>query len=58
MRIFSITQSNAPPAHRLAVALLVPFLVMMAASMIISLFSNGFDLLYPLRVVAVAATLF
>jgi exosortase E/protease (VPEID-CTERM system) len=57
MRIFSVTPSHAPSAQRLAVALLVPFLVMMAASMVTSLFSSGFDLLYPLRIVVVAAAL-
>lgn len=42
----------------LAAALLVPLLVLMAASMVTSAFSSGFDWLYPLRVVAVGAALF
>jgi exosortase E/protease (VPEID-CTERM system) len=41
----------------LAAALLVPLLVLMAASMLTSASSGGFDVLYPLRVVAIALAL-
>lgn len=42
----------------LAVALLVPLLALMAASMVTSAFSSGFDKLYPLRVAIVFAVLY
>jgi CAAX prenyl protease-like protein len=41
-----------------ATACLLPFVVLMAVTMLTGAFTSGFDLLYPLRVVAVAATLF
>jgi exosortase E/protease (VPEID-CTERM system) len=40
-----------------AVALLVPFLVLMASMMVTAALSQGFDRFYPLRVLVVAATL-
>ena len=42
---------------QLASALLVPFLVLMAATMVTSALSSGFDALYPLRVLATGAAL-
>lgn len=39
-------------------ACLVPFVTLMAVTMLTQAFTSGFDLLYPLRVVAVAAVLF
>jgi exosortase E/protease (VPEID-CTERM system) len=48
-----VVKSSTP----LAVALLVPFLVLLAASMVVSALSSGFDLWYPLQVVAAAAFL-
>ncbi|MGZ4992151.1 MAG: exosortase E/protease, VPEID-CTERM system [Methylobacter sp.] len=50
---FSTIGSDSP----LAAALLVPLLVLMAASMLTSASSGAFDILYPLRVVAVALAL-
>ena len=41
----------------LAAALLTPFLVQMAALMVSSAFSSGFDLLYPIRIGVVTAVL-
>lgn len=61
MQFFSVANPDVPLEivdKPLAVAMLVPLLVLMAAAMLTSAFSSGFDLLYPLRVVAVAATLF
>jgi exosortase E/protease (VPEID-CTERM system) len=61
MRFFAITEPIFPVERSrkpLAVALLVPLLVMMAASMLTSAFSSGFDELYPLRVTAIAVVLY
>ena len=58
--IFSVIKPKAAVVrtHKsLAAALLVPFLVLMAISMLTSAFSSGFDWLYPLRFLAVAAVL-
>jgi len=41
-----------------ATACLVPFVALMAVTMLTQAFTSGFELLYPLRVVAVAAVLF
>jgi len=41
-----------------ATACLVPFVTLMAVTMLTQAFTSGFDLLYPLRVVAVAGVLF
>lgn len=60
MQFFTITNLDAPVVidnKPLAAALLVPLLVLMATSMVTSASSSGFDLLYPLRVVAVSAAL-
>ena len=46
------------PANLLAAALLVPLLVLMVTSMVTSASSSGFDVLYPLRVVAIAIVLY
>jgi exosortase E/protease (VPEID-CTERM system) len=54
MQFFTITKLEAPIdgiTRPLAPALLVPLLVMMAATMVTSAFSSGFDLLYPLRII-------
>jgi exosortase E/protease (VPEID-CTERM system) len=61
MQFFAITEPIFPVERTrkpLAVALLVPLLVMMAASMLTSAFSSGFDELYPLRVIAIAVVLY
>jgi exosortase E/protease (VPEID-CTERM system) len=61
MQFFAITEPIFPVKRTrkpLAVALLVPLLVLMAASMLTSAFSSGFDELYPLRVTAIAAVLY
>lgn len=52
--IFPVERTRKP----LAVALLIPLLVLMAASMLTSAFSSGFDELYPLRVTAIAVVLY
>lgn len=59
LSLFSVIQPNAVAGtHKsLAAALLVPFLVLMAVSMLTAAFSSGFDWLYPLRFLAVAAAL-
>ena len=60
MRFFTVTQPDFPvirASKPLAAALLVPLLVLMAASMLTSASSSGFDVLYPLRVVAIAIVL-
>jgi exosortase E/protease (VPEID-CTERM system) len=41
-----------------ATACLVPFIALMAVTLLTRAFTSGFDLFYPLRVVAVAAALF
>lgn len=50
----------AVPAGRLppVTSCLLPFIVLMAATMLTRAFTSGFDLLYPLRLIAVAVTLF
>jgi len=60
LQFFAATQPDVPvrTAKPLAAALLVPFLVLMAVSMVTSAFSSGFDTLYPLRVVAIAIALY
>lgn len=61
LRFFSVTKPDfrVVKAHKpLAAALLVPLLVLMAATMVTSAFSTGFDILYPLRVIAIAVMLF
>lgn len=60
MRFFSVSKpefSVVGTDKRLAAALLVPLLALMAASMLTSASSSGFDALYPLRVVAIALVL-
>jgi exosortase E/protease (VPEID-CTERM system) len=60
MQFFTVIKpelSIAGTSKSLAVAFLVPLLVLMAASMLTSASSGGFDVLYPLRVVAVALAL-
>jgi exosortase E/protease (VPEID-CTERM system) len=60
MQFFSVTNPGAPVVRTskpLATALLAPLLVSMATSMVTSAYSSGFDLLYPLRVMAIAAVL-
>ena len=57
---FTVTAARAPlvaNSGRLAAALIVPLLALMAASMVTSAASGGWDLLYPLRVLATAAAL-
>ncbi|HEY7773964.1 MAG TPA: exosortase E/protease, VPEID-CTERM system, partial [Marinagarivorans sp.] len=51
------TNSNRHATSEQAVATLIPLVVLLAASLLTSTFSAGFDYLYPLRVVAVAAAL-
>jgi len=60
LQFFAATQTDVPvrTAKPLAAALLVPFLVLMAVSMVSSAFSSGFDTLYPLRVVAIVIALY
>ena len=60
MQFFTVTKPDFPVVRTskpLAAALLVPLLVLMAASMVTSASSSGFDVLYPLRVVAIAIML-
>jgi exosortase E/protease (VPEID-CTERM system) len=60
MRFFAVNEpsiSVVRVSQPLAVALLVPLLAQMAATMVTSAFSSGFDMLYPLRVVVVAILL-
>ncbi|MEC4750516.1 exosortase E/protease, VPEID-CTERM system [Methylomicrobium sp. Wu6] len=60
MQFFTVAKPDFPVIRTrepLAAALLVPFLVLLAASMVTSAVSIGFDLLYPLRVTAVAIML-
>jgi exosortase E/protease (VPEID-CTERM system) len=58
-QFFARTKAALPVANKshLATALLAPLLVLMAAAMITTAFSSGFDALYPLRVVVTAAAL-
>jgi len=60
LQFFAATQPDVPvrTAKPLAAALLAPFLVLMAVSMVSSAFSSGFDTLYPLRVVAIVIALY
>jgi exosortase E/protease (VPEID-CTERM system) len=61
MQFFTLTKSDFPvikTSKPLAAALLAPLLVLMAASMVTSAFSSGFERLYPLRVIAVAIALY
>jgi exosortase E/protease (VPEID-CTERM system) len=61
LRFFTVAKPDlrVVKAHKpLAVALLVPLLVLMAATMVTSAFTSGFDILYPLRVMAIAVMLF
>jgi exosortase E/protease (VPEID-CTERM system) len=59
-RLGLVTTNPEPLAHGAdspAPALLVPFIAMLAGSMIAAAFSSGFDALYPLGVVATALAL-
>ncbi|WP_442496777.1 exosortase E/protease, VPEID-CTERM system [Methylobacter sp. sgz302048] len=61
MQFFTIANSGFPVVgadKSLAAALLVPLLALMAASMVSSAFSSGFDRLYPVRVAAIAVALY
>jgi exosortase E/protease (VPEID-CTERM system) len=61
LRYFTVSQPDArgiKNAPSLAAALLMPFLVLMAATMATSAFSTGFDLLYPLRIIILAVALY
>jgi exosortase E/protease (VPEID-CTERM system) len=61
MRFFTVTMpehADAGIGKPLAAALLAPLLVLMAASMLTSASSSGFDVLYPVRVVAIALVLY
>ncbi|MDO9049396.1 MAG: exosortase E/protease, VPEID-CTERM system [Methylobacter sp.] len=61
MEFFTVTKPDYPVVKTgkpFAAALLVPLLVLMAASMVTSASSGGFDALYPLRVAAVAIVLY
>ncbi len=60
LQFFAATQPDVPvrTAKPLAAALLAPFLILMAVSMVSSAFSSGFDTLYPLRVVAIVIALY
>jgi len=61
MRFFAVIKpesSVAEAGKSLATALLAPLLVLMAASMLTSASSSGFDVLYPVRVVAIALALY
>lgn len=60
MRFFTFIRpgvSVVEAGKSLATALLAPLLVLMAASMLTSAASSSFDVLYPLRVVAIALAL-
>jgi exosortase E/protease (VPEID-CTERM system) len=60
MQFFNVSKPDLPvvrTSEPLAVALLVPLLVLMAATMVTSASSSGFDVLYPLSVVAIAIVL-
>jgi len=60
MRFFTVIEPESRVIGSdkpLAAALLIPLLVLMAASMITSASSGGFDILYPLRIIAVALVL-
>jgi exosortase E/protease (VPEID-CTERM system) len=59
MQFFSSANraGRAEKVDPVAAALLVPFLVLMGSTMVTAALSQGFDRLYPLRAVAVAAAL-
>ncbi len=59
MRFFASARHDGvrEQINPIAVALLVPFLVLMASMMLTAALSSGFDRLYPLRVLAVTAAL-
>jgi len=61
LQFFAVTEPDLPMVKAnksLAAALIVPFLVLMAVTMITSASTFGFDILYPLRVVAVSILLY
>ncbi|MGJ0484011.1 MAG: exosortase E/protease, VPEID-CTERM system [Methylomicrobium sp.] len=61
MQFFTVTQPDfgvVKSSRPLATALLVPLLVLLAATMITSALSLDFDILYPLRVMVLALTLY
>lgn len=61
MQFFAVANSGFSAVGNdkpLAAALLVPLLALMAASMVSSAFSSGFDRLYPVRVAAIAVALY
>ena len=60
MRFFASGRQDgvSEEINPIAAALLVPFLVLMGSMMVTAALSNGFDRLYPLRVLAVAAAIF
>lgn len=62
MQFFTVTEPDIPVVRNnksLAAALLTPLLVLMAVTIATSaMSSSGFDLLYPLRMIAVAVTLY
>jgi exosortase E/protease (VPEID-CTERM system) len=60
MRFFTVIKPGSSVVETdkfFAMALLAPLLVLMAVSMLTSASSSGFDILYPLRVVAIALAL-
>lgn len=61
LRFFSLREkpshTDVAPHARLATALLVPILVLLMSKMVTAAMSAGFDLLYPLQVVATGAAL-
>ncbi len=59
MRFFASARHEgvSEEINPIAAALLVPFLVLMGSMMVTAALSSGFDRLYPLRVLAVAAAL-
>ncbi|MGZ4999484.1 MAG: exosortase E/protease, VPEID-CTERM system [Methylomonas sp.] len=60
MRFFTLIKTDLPDINvgtPFAAALLLPLLVMITATMVTSAFSSGFDVLYPLRVVATGIVL-
>src|SRR6266568_6665295 len=59
MRFFALARHAgvSEEINPIAAALLVPFLVLMGSMMVTAALSSGFDRLYPLRVLAVAAAL-
>jgi exosortase E/protease (VPEID-CTERM system) len=57
LRIFSKAQPGTWAIPRPALALLVPLLALLATSMVTSLFSDGFNLLYSLHIVVVGGVL-